>query len=39
MVLDWLVNVVGVYWPFLLAALVIGLATGWLSYDQRSDRP
>ncbi len=29
---DSLVYLLGVYWPFLSVAAVIGLGTGWLSY-------
>jgi hypothetical protein len=27
---------VGIYWPFLLAALAIGVALGWWNRDRRS---
>lgn len=32
MSLDSLLYLLGFYWPFLLAALAIGLVTGWLSH-------
>ena len=32
MSLDSLVYLVELYWPFLTAAAVIGLFTGWLTY-------
>lgn len=34
MSVDSLIYLVEIYWPFLLAALLIGLATGWFSYRQ-----
>lgn len=27
-----MVYLIGVYWPYLLVALAIGIATGWFSY-------
>ena len=35
MSLDSLIYLLELYWPFLSAAAVIGLATGWLSYKAR----
>lgn len=35
MTLDSLVYLVGVYWPFLLAAGLVGLVTGWRSVSGR----
>ena len=32
MSLDSLIYLLQVYWPFLLGALVAGIATGWLAY-------
>ena len=34
MSLDSLIYLIEVYWPFLLVALVIGLATGWFTYSR-----
>lgn len=34
MSLDSLIYLIEVYWPFLLAALIIGLATGWFTYSK-----
>lgn len=34
MSLDSLIYLVEVYWPFLLGALFIGLATGWFTYPK-----
>lgn len=33
MSLDSLIFLLGLYWPFLLGAAAIGIATGWLSYS------
>ena len=33
MSLDSLIYLAEIYWPFLLGALAIGLATGWFSYQ------
>jgi hypothetical protein len=33
MSIDSLIYLSEIYWPFLLAALLIGLATGWLTYS------
>lgn len=33
MSLDSLVFLLELYWPFLLAALVVGLLTGWFTYQ------
>lgn len=32
MSLDSLVYLFGLYWPFLAAAVVVGLLTGWFTY-------
>ncbi len=32
MALDSMLYLLEVYWPFVLGALLIGVATGWLSY-------
>lgn len=32
MFLDSFAYLMGTYWPFLLVALVIGIATGWFAY-------
>ena len=37
MTLDSLIYLVEVYWPFLLAAALVGLVTGWLSLSARKD--
>jgi len=34
MTLDSLSYLLEIYWPFVLAALGIGLATGWFSYSE-----
>lgn len=34
MSLDSLTYLFEIYWPFLLGALVIGLATGWFTYPE-----
>ena len=34
MSVDSLVYLLGVYWPFLLAALGIGVMTGWFTYQR-----
>lgn len=34
--LDSLIYLIEMYWPFLLAALFIGLATGWFTYPRPS---
>lgn len=31
MLLDQLSYLLGIYWPYMLGALVIGLGSGWLS--------
>ena len=33
MSLDSLIYLLEIYWPFLLAALGVGLITGWLTYQ------
>ncbi len=33
-----LIFLVSVYWPFMVAALAIGLITGWLSLPQTQPR-
>lgn len=33
MSIDSLIYLVEIYWPFLLAALLIGLGTGWFTYS------
>ena len=38
MSLDSLLYLLGLYWPFLLGALAIGLATGWLSVGGPRER-
>lgn len=35
MSLDSLIYLVEVYWPFLMAAGLVGLATGWLTTSAR----
>jgi len=35
MAFDWLVYLVEMYWPFLAGSLLVGLATGWLTYPGR----
>lgn len=35
MTLDSLIYLLEIYWPFVLGAAVIGLATGWLSVTPR----
>lgn len=35
MTLDSLIYLLDIYWPFVLGAAVIGLATGWLSVPAR----
>ena len=37
MSLDSLIYLLEVYWPFLLAAMLIGVATGWLTYPTAAD--
>jgi hypothetical protein len=37
MSLDSLIYLLEVYWPFLLAAMLIGVATGWLTYPAAAD--
>ena len=34
MTLDSLSYLLEIYWPFVLAALVIGVGTGWFSYSE-----
>ena len=34
MSIDSLTYLVEVYWPFLVGALLIGLATGWFTYPR-----
>lgn len=33
--LDWVAYLVEVYWPFMAAALLVGLLTGWFSVSKR----
>jgi hypothetical protein len=33
--LDWVAYLVEVYWPFMGAALLVGLLTGWFSVSKR----
>ena len=33
--LDTLTFLLGYYWPFVLGALLVGLATGWFSHSRR----
>ena len=33
MSLDSLVYLLGIYWPYMAGALVIGLGAGWFSYS------
>ena len=33
MSLDSILYLLELYWPFLLGALVVGLATGWFTYQ------
>lgn len=37
MSLDSLIYLLGVYWPFLLASMLLGVATGWLTYPVAAD--
>jgi hypothetical protein len=39
MSLDSLVYLVEIYWPFLLGAGAVGLATGWLTYPAPGKKP
>lgn len=34
MSVDSLTYLLGIYWPYLTGALVVGLATGWLTYPR-----
>lgn len=35
MSLDSLIFLLEYYWPFLLGAVAVGIATGWLSYPSK----
>lgn len=35
--LDTVLFLVGVYWPYMAVAATIGLVTGWLSLSRRPD--
>jgi len=35
MTLDSLIYLLGLYWPFLLGAFAIGLASGWFSLTRK----
>jgi hypothetical protein len=33
--LDWVAYLIEVYWPFMAAALLVGMITGWFSVSKR----
>jgi hypothetical protein len=35
MSLDSLVYLLGIYWPYLAGAVVVGLCTGWFTYPKQ----
>lgn len=37
MIIDGFAYLIGIYWPYLIAALVIGIVAGWLGASASSD--
>jgi hypothetical protein len=37
MFLDSLIYLLEVFWPYLLGAMLVGVATGWLTYPTTAD--